>query len=61
MTEEELNKWEEKLGFISYRTLVNNAYKEFETLKSENEVDLFINSHKNLFYIKYDINGEKEI
>ncbi len=65
MSEEELDQWEAKLGFLSVRTIQNNFYQELESLDEESvteqEIENLVNKYKDYVEIVINEDGEREI
>lgn len=52
MDEEELDRWEESLGFKSYRTWFNQSADEFFELGTEEEYQKWLNKYSDILYVK---------
>lgn len=52
MDEEELDQWEEKMGFISYRSWFNQSADEFFELKNEDEYHKWLETYKDILYVE---------
>ncbi len=59
MSDEELDKWEQELGFVSLRTMQNKALDELESLEEEGIYSNVITKYSN--YIKLKDNAIKRI
>ena len=61
MTDEELDKWEQGLGFVSLRTMQNKAYSELDKAKTREEIEQIVNNNKSIFRIIKNKESEEEI
>ncbi len=57
MTEVELDVWEESNKFISYRTHLNNAQKEWALISDQSQIPLFEDKYKDILKL---VNGSLE-
>ncbi len=51
-TEEQLDAWEQKIGFQSQQSIVNNLYEEIDALPSEAEYKQFLRTHSDVLQLK---------
>jgi hypothetical protein len=51
MTKEELDSWEKENSFISYRSIINEANKEWELVSSEDEKTSFLEKYGDILTI----------
>ena len=65
LTEEELDAWENKLGFISVRTMQKKFNNEFENFDKENiteeDIKTLVDEYKDYFKIIVGEDGEREV
>jgi hypothetical protein len=65
MTDEELDAWENKLGFTSVRTIQNEFYAKLESFDektiTEKDIRNLVEQYKNYFEIVIEENGDEEI
>ena len=61
MTHEELDKWEQELGFVSLRTIVHNAYEELLNAETEDDVYEIIGRNSEYLEIIIDEKGEQHV
>ena len=65
MTDEELDAWENKLGFISVRKKQNEFYQKLESYNTEtvteDDIQNLVNEYSDYFEIVQDENGEDEV
>lgn len=54
MTDKELDIWENENSFTSYRTLLNEAYLQLDSLESEEERAIFIDKYKDVLTLQND-------
>ncbi len=61
MTEIELDNWEKQLGFVSLRTIMNQAYLELNEAKTRADIDKIVTANKCVFKLIKNNQNEDEI
>ncbi len=61
MSDQELDNWEQQLGFVSLRTMQNKVMDILLDFETEEELFNYVNQNSNLLQITTDKNGEKYI
>jgi len=60
-SEKERRDWEKSIGFVSLRTLQENALDEIQNVEDEKVIYQWLEKYKDLFEVVQDENGEKYI
>lgn len=55
MSEDELDEWEESIGFKSYRRVFSESADEFHLLKTEDEFNTWKEKYNDILYMKGDV------
>lgn len=52
LNDRQLDEWEKKKGFVSYRTVLSQAYKESEQITTENELSQFLSRYSDVLSLQ---------
>jgi hypothetical protein len=61
LSEKERRAWEESIGFVSLRTLQENALDQIQNVEDEKVIYAWLEKYKDLFEVVVDEKGEQEI
>jgi len=55
MNDQELDQWEKNQDFVSFRTVLNTAYKESETIQTEKDLSQFLDKYNDILTLEDSI------